>query len=304
MRLLFAGTPQAAVPALDALAAGPHEIVRVITRPPAPQGRRRVLTPSPVDDRAAALGLPVLHAARLDEAATRTLLADEADLGVVVAYGGLIREPLLSGPRLGWINLHFSLLPRWRGAAPVQHALLAGDTTTGAAVFRLEAGLDTGPVLAVEEVGIGALETAGHLLDRLAAIGAPLLAGAVDALAAGTARAVPQQGEPTAAPKLTLEDGRLDVAGPAAALLDRYRGVTPEPGAFIEHAGVRLKVLEAAPAPDAAPLPPGAVATVGGRVLVGTADAPVELVTVQPAGRTPMPAAAWLRGAHPPVRLG
>ena len=304
MRLLFAGTPEAAVPSLDALAAGPHEIVRVITRPPAPQGRRRVLTRSPVDDRAAALGLPVVHAARLDEAATATLLADEADLGVVVAYGGLIREPLLSGPRLGWINLHFSLLPRWRGAAPVQHALIAGDTTTGVAVFRLEAGLDTGPVLAVEEVPIGALETAGHLLDRLAVIGAPLLAGAVDALATGTARSVPQQGEPTLAPKPTLEDGRLDLAGSAAAVLDRYRGVTPEPGAFTEHDGVRLKVLEAAPARDAAPLPPGAVAAVGGRVLVGTADAPVELVTVQPAGRTAMPAAAWLRGTHPPVRLG
>jgi methionyl-tRNA formyltransferase len=304
MRLLFAGTPHAAVPALDALSAGPHEIVRVITRPPAPQGRRRVLTPSPIDERAAALGLPVLHAARLDEAATATLLADEADLGVVVAYGGLIREPLLSGPRLGWINLHFSLLPRWRGAAPVQHALIAGDTTTGAAVFRLEYGLDTGPLISVEEVPIGALETAGHLLDRLAGIGAPLLAAAVDALAAGTARFVPQQGEPTLAPKLTLDDGRLDLAGPAAAVLDRYRGVTPEPGAFTEHDGARLKVLEAAPAPDAASLPPGAVAAVGGRVLVGTADAPVELVTVQPAGRTPMPAAAWLRGAHPPVRLG
>lgn len=304
MRLIFAGTPQAAVPALDALAAGPHDVVRVVTRPPAPQGRRHVLTPSPVDLRAAALGLPVRHAARLDQAATATLLADQADLGVLVAYGGLVREPLLSGPRLGWINLHFSLLPRWRGATPVQRALIAGDTTTGASVFRLESGLDTGPLIAVQEVPIGALETAGHLLERLAGIGAGLLAGAVDELAAGTARTAPQRGEPTLAPKLTLEDGRLDLTGPARAVLDRYRGVTPEPGAFTEHAGVRLKVLEAAPADDAGPLSPGVVAAVAGRVLVGTADAPVELVTVQPAGRTPTPAAAWLRGGRPPVRLG
>jgi methionyl-tRNA formyltransferase len=304
MRLLFAGTPEAAVPALDALATGPHEIVRVITRPPAPQGRRRVLTPSPVDARAAELGLPVLHAARLDEAASATLLADGVDLGVVVAYGGLIREPLLSGPRLGWINLHFSLLPRWRGAAPVQHALIAGDTTTGVAVFRLEAGLDTGPLLAVEEVPVGALETAGHLLERLAAIGATLLARTVDALAAGTARETPQVGEPTLAGKPTLEDGRLDLAAPSTEVLNRFRGVTPEPGAFTEVDGARLKVLEAAPARDAAPLAPGTVALDGRRVLVGTGDAPVELITVQPAGRTPMPAAAWLRGARPPVRLG
>src|SRR4051794_14877624 len=304
MRLLFAGTPEAAVPALDALAAGPHEIVRVVTRPPAPQGRRRVLTPSPVDRRAGELGLPVLRAARLDAPATATLLADRAELGVVVAYGGLIREPLLSAPAEGWINLHFSLLPRWGGAAPVQHALLAGDRSTGVAVFRLEAGLDTGPVLAVEEVPIGALETAGHLLDRLAGIGAGVLSRVVDGLAAGTARAVPQEGVPTLAPKLTLEDGRLDFAASAEAVLDRYRGTTPEPGAFTEAAGAPLKVLEAAPARDAAPIPPGEVALAGRRVLVGTADAPVELVTVQPAGRTVMPASAWLNGAAKPVRLG
>ncbi|MGN6744001.1 MAG: methionyl-tRNA formyltransferase [Amnibacterium sp.] len=304
MRLLFAGTPDAAVPALDVLAAGPHEIVRVLTRPPAPQGRRRVLTPSPVEARAVELGLPVLRAARLDEAATATLLADHADLGVVVAYGALIKEPLLSAPREGWVNLHFSLLPRWRGAAPVQHALLAGDRVTGVAVFRLEAGLDTGPLLAMEEVPIGALETAGHLLPRLAGIGAAVLARTVDAIAAGTAGAVPQEGEPTFAGKLALEDGRLDLTASAAAVLDRYRGTTPEPGAFTEVAGARLKVLEAAPARDAARLAPGEVAAVGRRVLVGTGDDPVELVTVQPAGRTAMPAAAWLHGAAKPVRLG
>jgi methionyl-tRNA formyltransferase len=304
MRLLFAGTPAAAVPALDALAAGPHELVRVVTRPPAPLGRKRVLTPSPVDARATALGLPVLHAARLDAAAVETLTADAVDLGVVVAYGGLLKEPLLSAPRLGWVNLHFSLLPRWRGAAPVQHAVIAGDEETGVAVFRLEAGLDTGPVLAMERTPIGALETAGHLLERLAEQGAGVLARAVDDLAAGRAVAVPQEGDPTLAPKLVLEDGRLDWTQPARRVLDRVRGTTPEPGAFTEVAGVRLKVLEAAPARDATALPPGEVRAAGRRVLAGTGTEPVELVRVQPAGRTPMAADAWLRGTSAPVRLG
>ncbi len=305
MRLLFAGTPDAAVPSLDALAAGPHEIVRVVTRPPAPQGRRRVLTPSPVEARALELGLPVLHASRLDDDATATLLADRADLGVVVAYGGLIREPLLSGPAEGWINLHFSLLPRWRGAAPVQHALIAGDSTTGVAVFRLEAGLDTGPLLAVEEVPIGALETAGHLLGRLAAIGAGVLAGAVDALAAGTAT------------------GRSAGGGADPRRQAHARGRPARPHRVRRR---RARTATAAPRPSPAPSPrspaaasrcwtppqpvtpprwhPGEVVLTGGRVLVGTADAPIELVTVQPAGRTPMPATAWLNGAARPVRLG
>jgi methionyl-tRNA formyltransferase len=303
MRLLFAGTPAAAVPSLDALAASAHEIVRVVTRPPAPQGRRRVLTPSPVDVRATALGLPVLHAARLDADATAVLSADEADLGVIVAYGGLLREPLLSAPRLGWINLHFSLLPRWRGAAPVQRAIIAGDTVTGAAVFQLEAGLDTGPLLAVREVRIGAFETAAQLLDRLAGIGAEVLSGVVDDLAAGTAVASPQQGEPTVAPKVTLEDGRLDWAEPADRVFARIRGCTPEPGAFTECGGLRIKVLEAAPAPDAVPLEPGEVRADSRRVLAGTADTPLQLVTVQPAGRTAMPALDWLRGTAGPVRF-
>jgi methionyl-tRNA formyltransferase len=303
MRLLFAGTPAAAVPSLDALAAGPHEIVRVVTRPPAPLGRRRTLTPSIVEARATELGLRVLHAARLDEEATAVLTADQADLGVIVAYGGLLREPLLSAPRLGWINLHFSLLPRWRGAAPVQRAILAGDTVTGVGVFQLETGLDTGPLYATREVPIGPLETAGQLLPRLADIGADVLVGVVDALDAGTATGVPQRGEPTLAPKVTLVDGRLDWTEPADRVLARIRGCTPEPGAFGETAAGRVKVLEAVPAGDAEPLEPGEVRAVGGRVLAGTADSPLELRAVQPAGRTAMPADAWLRGAHGPVRF-
>jgi methionyl-tRNA formyltransferase len=303
MRVIFAGTPEAAVPSLDALAASAHEVVQVVTRPPAPLGRKRVLTPSPVDARAEALGLPVLRASRLGEAETAALTALDADLAVIVAYGVLVAEPLLSAPRLGWINLHFSLLPRWRGAAPVQRAIIAGDTTTGVDVFRLEAGLDTGPVLASEPVAIGALETAGNLLARLAGIGADVLAGVVDRLADGTAVAVPQQGEPTLAPKLVLADGRLDWSEPADRVLARLRGCTPEPGAWTTAGERRLKVLEAAPARDAAALRPGAVAHDGGRVVVGCAEGAIELLRVQPEGRGAMPADAWLRGAGSGVVL-
>ncbi|RIX28016.1 methionyl-tRNA formyltransferase [Amnibacterium setariae] len=297
MRLIFAGTPEAAVPSLDALAPSDHEVVRVVTRPPAPLGRKRVLTTSPVEARATALGLPVLRASRLGPAETAELTDLGADLAVIVAYGGLVREPLLSAPRLGWVNLHFSLLPRWRGAAPVQRALIAGDTTAGVAVFRLEAGLDTGPVLASEPVEIGALETAGHLLGRLAGIGARVLAGAVDRLADGSAVAVPQEGEPTLAPKLELADGRLDWTEPADRVFARIRGCTPEPGAWTTTGDRRLKVLEAAPARETPRLDPGVVAAAGRQVLVGCGEGALELLRVQPEGRGAMPADAWLRGA-------
>jgi len=303
MRLIFAGTPDAAVPSLDALAASDHEIVRVVTRPPAPLGRKRVLTPSPVDARAQELGLPVLRANRLRADETAELTALDADLAVIVAYGALVAEPLLSAPRLGWINLHFSLLPRWRGAAPVQRALIAGETTTGVDVFQLEADLDTGPILASEAVPVGALETAGNLLARLATLGAGVLADTVDRLADGTAVAVPQEGEPTLAPKLTLVDGRLDWAEPADRVFARLRGCTPEPGAWTTAGEKRLKVLEAAPAREAPALDPGAVVLVGGRVLAGCADGALELVRVQPEGRGAMPADAWLRGAGDAVVL-
>ncbi|MGT2426961.1 methionyl-tRNA formyltransferase [Amnibacterium kyonggiense] len=303
MRIIFAGTPDAAVPSLEALAASTHEVVRVVTRPPAPLGRKRVLTPSPVEARAVELGLPVLRASRLREDETAELVALDADLAVVVAYGGLVREPLLSAPRLGWVNLHFSLLPRWRGAAPVQRAIIAGDRETGVEVFRLEAGLDTGPVVASERVAIGALETAGHLLARLAPIGARVLADAVDRLADGTAVAVPQTGEPTLAPKLVLADGRLDWTESAERVLARARGVTPEPGAWTTAGDRRVKVLEAAPARDARGGGPGAVTVQGGRVLVGCGDGALELLRVQPEGRAAMPADAWLRGAGADVVL-
>lgn len=295
LRLIFAGSPAAAVPSLRALADGPHEVARVVTRTDTPQGRKRVLTPTPVAATADELGIPVTKANRLGEV-TDELLALDADLGVVVAYGGLIREPLLSGPRLGWINLHFSLLPRWRGAAPVQRAVMAGDSETGAAVFQLVEELDAGPVFAELRTPIGRHQTAGALLAELAESGAELLHRVVDELGDGTAVATAQQGEVTLAPKLALADGRIDWLRSAEHLAAQIRGVTPEPGAFCELDGLRVKVIEAAMAHDAPTLSPGQLEVRAGRVLAGTADGALELITVLPAGRRAMPAADWARG--------
>jgi len=295
LRIVFAGSPDAAVPSLRALAASANDVVAVVTREDAPLGRKKVLTPTPVAMAAEALGIPVLRANRIGSLADQ-IEALEPDLGVVVAYGGLIREPMLSLPRLGWINLHFSLLPRWRGAAPVQRAIMAGDRTTGAAVFQLVAELDAGPVFGMIEQSIGRNETAGHLLEVLAESGSGLLTDVVDELAEGTARAVEQVGEVTLAPKLELADGHLDWARPATELDARIRGTTPEPGAFTGHGEQRLKVLDAAIAHDAAPLEPGVFDLRSGALLVGTGTDPLQLVTVHPAGKRPMPGADWWRG--------
>ena len=296
LRIVFAGTPSAAVPGLRALAASEHEVVAVITREDAPLGRKRVLTPTPVAVAAEELGIPVLKANRIAPLEAR-VEALRPDLGVIVAYGGLIREPLLSTPRLGWINLHFSLLPRWRGAAPVQRALIAGDRETGAAVFQLVPELDAGPVFGTITQPIGRNETAGHLLEVLAESGAALLTEVVDALDAGTATAVEQVGEVTLAPKLELEDGRLDWSRSAAELDARIRGTTPEPGAFAVLSGdERLKVLDAAIAHGEGSLAAGEFDLRGGRLLVGTGSDPLHLVTVHPAGKRAMPAADWWRG--------
>ncbi|MFE5671779.1 methionyl-tRNA formyltransferase [Agromyces sp. NPDC056523] len=301
LRIVFAGTPAAAVPTLDRLAESPHEVVGVVTRPPAPLGRKRVLTPSPVAQAAERLGIPVIDARRLDAEATERIAALRPDLGVIVAYGGLVRDPLLSTPRHGWINLHFSALPAWRGAAPVQHALIAGDAELGASVFRLVPELDAGDVYAMRTRPVAPGETAGLALESLAASGADLVAEVVDGIADGRVVAVAQDGEPTFAPKLSIEDARLDWQRPSAEVDARYRGVTPEPGAFTEVDGVRVKVLEAAPAhaspsADDPALAPGELRLVGRRVLAGTRDGAIELRRVQPAGRTAMAAADWWRG--------
>ncbi|GAA2850766.1 methionyl-tRNA formyltransferase [Microbacterium arabinogalactanolyticum] len=305
MRLVFAGTPAVAVPTLRALAAH-HEIVGVVTRPDAPLGRKRVLTPSPVAAVADELGLPVIKAARLDDDATARITALEADLGVIVAYGGIVREPLLSAPAHGWINLHFSLLPAWRGAAPVQRALIAGDAQLGVSVFQLVPALDAGDVYAMRTVGIPSDATADAALAILADDGAGLTVDVVAGIADGSAVAVPQQGEASLAPKLTLEDGSLDWSQPLSAVFSRYRGVTPEPGAHTTVDRARLKILSAAPSAEGTALAPGEIHGTKAAVLIGTADGALEVTRVQPAGKGAMNAADWWRGlrADQSVRAG
>jgi methionyl-tRNA formyltransferase len=302
LSIVFAGSPAAAVPSLMTLCASEHRIDAVITREDSPQGRRGILTPTPVASAANELGLRVIKANRLAGKPTEVVGGLAPDLGVIVAYGGLVREPLLSTPRLGWINLHFSLLPRWRGAAPVQRSIIAGDEIAGASVFQLVPELDAGDVFGQFTQPIGALETAGHLLESLALSGAELLLRVVDNLAAGTARAEVQVGDVTLAPKLTLDDGRIDWATSATAVTNLIRGVTPEPGAFTTVDGARLKVLDAGVARDARRLSTGELALDGRRLLIGTATESLELLIVQPAGKKAMSAADWWRGR--PVDAG
>jgi len=301
MRLVFAGTPSAAVPTLRRLAAE-HDIAAVVTRPDAPLGRKRVLTPSAVAQAAEELGLPVVKAARLDDEATATIAAVGAELGVIVAYGGLVREPLLSTPARGWINLHFSLLPAWRGAAPVQRALIAGDAELGASVFQLVPALDAGDVFATRVVEVPAEATADVVLDTMAIAGAGLTAEVVAGIADGTAVAVPQSGTPTLAPKLALDDGLLDWAEPVDRVFARFRGVTPEPGAHTTVDGLRVKVLEASPTEEE-PLVPGEIVATKRTLLIGTATHPLAVARVQPAGKGAMSAVDWWRGQRRPEGL-
>lgn len=294
--IVFAGTPAVAIPTLDALAASRHRIVGVVTRADAPLGRKRELTPSPVAARAAELGLPSIKANRLRETETEAVAALEPDLGVIVAYGGLLRAPMLATPRLGWINLHFSLLPRWRGAAPVQRAIMAGDAETGSAVFQLVEELDAGAVFSLDRRPIGADETSGDVLAALSESGAAQLVSVVDAIADGHAVATAQSGTPTLAAKLTLDDARLVLTDAGDEVYARLRGVTPEPGAFVHLDGERFKIHAARLARGAARLAPGAFGASSGRVYLGTATHPLELLVVQPAGKKAMAAADWWRG--------
>lgn len=300
MRIVFAGTPEFAVPSLHAIAAAGHEVVGVITREDAPLGRKRVLTPSPVAQAADALGIPVRKANRLDADATAWVEDLDAELGVIVAYGGLVREPLLSLPAHGWINLHFSELPRWRGAAPVQRALAAGEQRLGVTVFRLVAALDAGDVLSRDTKDFAPGTSAGAALTSLAEFGTAALLAAVDALAADPAAGEPQQGEASYAHKLSREDGKLDLTRPSAAVLAQWAGMTPEPGAFALHEEQPLKLHELGRAADSlaarGTTQPGTVTLDGGKAILRLTDGALELVRVQPAGKPAMDGAAWLRG--------
>ncbi len=299
MRCLFAGTPDVAAVALTALLASPHEVVAVITRPDAPAGRGRTLTPSPVADLAADAGIEVLRPASLREPDLLARIAAlQPDVAPIVAFGGLVPPVALDIPTHGWVNLHFSLLPAWRGAAPVQHAIWHGDDVTGASTFRLEEGLDTGPVYGMVTETIRPDDTSGALLARLADAGAGLLVATLDALESGQARPVPQSGEPSYAPKITVDDARIRWTHPAVGVDRQARACTPAPGAWTTCRGDRVGLGPVSPVPDVEPLPAGRLRVGKRDVLVGTATAPVRLGTVRPAGKREMPAADWARGVR------
>ncbi|KNX37300.1 methionyl-tRNA formyltransferase [Luteipulveratus halotolerans] len=299
MRVVFAGTPEVAVPSLDAVLASEHEVVAVVTRPDARAGRGRRTVASPVRARAEDAGLEVLTPARPSEPEFQQRLRELApDVCPVVAYGALVPRAALDIPRLGWVNLHFSLLPAWRGAAPVQHAVMHGDEVTGATTFVLEEGMDTGPVLGTLTETVRPTDTSGDLLDRLAQAGAGLLVASLDALAEGRAVPVPQPADGVSlAPKITTDDAEIRWHEPAFAVDRRIRACTPAPGAWTTFRGERMKVQPVTVA-DAEPVPPGQVVVGKRDVLVGTATAPVRLGTVQAAGKKAMAAADWARGTR------
>jgi methionyl-tRNA formyltransferase len=297
MRCLFAGTPDVAATALRTLLASSHEVVAVLTRPDAPAGRGRGLAASAVAEVAREHGLPLLQPASLREPGlVEQVAALQPEVAPIVAYGGLVPPDLLDLPRHGWVNVHFSVLPAWRGAAPVQHAIWHGDDITGATSFRLDAGMDTGPVYGTVTESIRPDDTAGDLLGRLAVVGAGLLVATLDGLAEGRIVAVPQAGSPSFAPKVEVADAQLDWTRTAVELDRKVRACTPAPGAWTTFAGERLRIRPIRLEPSAAALPPGELAVSRDAVLVGTATAPVRLGDVQAAGRRVMPAADWARG--------
>jgi methionyl-tRNA formyltransferase len=300
VRLVVAGTPQVAVPSLDALLASRHEVVAVLTRPDAPSGRGRQAARSPVAVRADAAGLPVLTPARVRDSVFLDQLRELApDCCPVVAYGSLVPPAALTIPPYGWINLHFSLLPAWRGAAPVQHAVLHGDDVTGASTFRLEEGLDTGPVYGVVTEPIAPTDTSGSLLERLARSGADLLVATLDGIEAGRLQPAPQPTEGVSfAPKLTVDDARIVWTDPGIAVDRRIRACTPSPGAWTTFRGDRIKVSPVRLGHEDIGREPGRLYVERTRVLVGTATGPVELSDVQPSGKRPMAATDWARGAR------
>jgi len=300
MRLVFAGTPEPAVPSLRALLeSGRHEVVAVVTRPDAQAGRGRKVLRSPVGAVADEHGIEVLTPARAGDPAFLARLRELApDVCPVVAYGALLPQSALDIPAHGWVNLHFSLLPAWRGAAPVQAAIRAGDEITGASTFRIVKELDAGPVFGVVTEAIGAADTSGALLGRLAESGAGLLRSTVDGIEDGTLRAVEQPAEGMSyAPKVTVEDARVSFADPAAAVDRHIRAVTPEPGAWAEFRGERFKLGPVAVLDEPGPRP-GELVVERKRVLVGTATKPVRLGEVQAAGKKRMAATDWARGTR------
>ncbi|MGH3361081.1 MAG: methionyl-tRNA formyltransferase [Nocardioides sp.] len=306
MRVVFAGTPEVACPSLDAVAASSHELVGVVTRPDAPAGRGRKLTPSPVAQRAEELGLPILTPEHPRDPEFQAALAEmRPDCCPVVAYGALLPQSALDIPPHGWVNLHFSVLPAWRGAAPVQHAIWAGDEVSGATTFRIVKQLDAGPTFGVMTETIRHTDTAGDLLGRLAEGGAGLLVATLDGIADGSLEARDQPADGASfAPKILVEDARIDWSEPAVAIDRRIRACTPFPGAWSTFEGERIKIGPVVPVDE--DLAPGELAVSKNAVLVGTATTAVHLGEVKAFGKRQMAAADWARGVQfvPGARLG
>jgi methionyl-tRNA formyltransferase len=305
VRIVFAGTPETALPSLEALVASRHDVVAVVTRPDAPAGRGRTLTPSPVAVAAEAHGIEVLKPAKPSDPAFMARLRELApDCVPIVAYGALIRREALDIPPFGWINLHFSVLPSWRGAAPVQRAIMAGDEVTGATVFSLVEELDAGPVLGTITELIRQDDTTAELLARLADWGSKLLVDVVDHIEDGDIAAVPQPDENISfAPKLSTDEARIDWNRPAFAIDRHVRGCTPAPGAWTTLGGDRVKIGPATIADDST-LAPGRIHVGRREVRVGTSTTDLVLGDVQAVGKKRMAAADWGRGASLPDDAG
>jgi methionyl-tRNA formyltransferase len=299
LRLVFMGTPEFAVPAFEALIEAGHDVVSAYTQPPRPAGRKGKLARSAIHEAAEAHGIAVRHPARLKgEVESREFAALGADVAVVAAYGLILPKPILAAPRLGCVNIHASLLPRWRGASPIQHAILAGDAETGITIMQMDEGLDTGPILMQEAIPIPPTATAAGMHDLLAWAGARLIVPALDGLADGTLTPRPQPDEgATYAPRLTREDGELDWSQPAEALWRRVRAFDPWPGAWFRDKGERIKVLAAGLAPDAK----GAPGTVlpdpeFGALVVACGSGALRVTHLQREGKPARDAADFLRG--------
>lgn len=300
MKIIFAGTPEAAVPTLEALISSDFEVVAVLTRPDAPQGRKRILTPSPVAQVAIAQGIPVIYANRIEDEVQKAIEDSAADLGVVVAYGALLPQQTLDSVKLGWINLHFSTLPHWRGAAPVQWQVISGASQAGSSVFQLVQELDAGDVYDSREWPILPDETAGELLTRLSVLGAQQVLDVVRSIDTRFAEPKPQIGESTYARKLSLEDGHLNLSQDSESVYNQFRGVTPEPGAFVLFGDERLKIIEARLGTDEEVVP-SAITSASKKLYLGCVTGSLELISVQPAGKQGMSAMDWFRGLRQEV---
>jgi methionyl-tRNA formyltransferase len=303
VRILFAGTPAVAIPTLNKLISSEHEVVAVVTTPPAPAGRGQKLLSTEVADAGRAAGLQVFEFADINSPDSIREIANlNVDVAVVVAYGQLLKQEVLSISPNGWINLHFSLLPMWRGAAPVQHAILSGDEVTGATTFLLETGMDTGPIIGQLTTDINPTETAGELLERLSVEGADLMLTTIDAIAKGEAGLVPQANvDVSYAPKISVNDAQIDWKHPALAISRKVRAFNPAPHAWTVLGDNKLLINAVAFGEFEEVLEPGQIHVSKNQVLVGTGSVALELLEVKPAGKNWMPAADWARGIRPAV---